>query len=85
MESIGRRYWAIAEGYIPSQSSFADRALMSHETACILNAGDKAAGAKVSSRVLMTRANARGELLRRSAKGSAGDAGPQTGREASPF
>lgn len=42
MQSIGRRYWAIAEGYIPSQSSFSDRALMSHETACILNAGDKA-------------------------------------------
>jgi hypothetical protein len=33
------------------------------------NAGDKAAGAKVSSRVLMTRANARGELLRPSARG----------------
>jgi hypothetical protein len=28
------------KGYIPSQSSFSDRALISHETACILNAGD---------------------------------------------
>jgi len=41
MESIGRKRWAIAEGYIPSQSSFSDRALISHETACILNAGDQ--------------------------------------------
>jgi hypothetical protein len=43
MESIGRRRWAIAEGYIPSESAFADRALISHETACILNAGDRTA------------------------------------------
>ena len=38
MDAIGRRHWAIAEGYIPSQSSFSDRELISHETACILNA-----------------------------------------------
>jgi hypothetical protein len=31
----------IAEGYIPSESAFSDRALVSHETACILNAGDR--------------------------------------------
>jgi hypothetical protein len=41
MEAIGRKRWAIAEGYIPSQSSYSDRALTSHETACILNAGDR--------------------------------------------
>lgn len=41
MDDIGRRRWAIAEGYIPSQSSFTDRALISHETACILNASDR--------------------------------------------
>ena len=41
MDAIGRRRWAIAEGYIPSESSFSDRALTSHETACILNAGDR--------------------------------------------
>lgn len=41
MEPIGRKRWAIAEGYIPSQSSFTDRTLVSHETACILNAGDQ--------------------------------------------
>jgi hypothetical protein len=39
MDAIGRKCWAIAEGHIPSQSSFTDRALISHETACILNAG----------------------------------------------
>jgi hypothetical protein len=43
MDSIGRKRWVIAEGYIPSQSSFYDRTLISHETACILNAGDAAA------------------------------------------
>ena len=41
MQPIGRKRWSIAEGYIPSQSSFSDRALVSHETACILNAGDQ--------------------------------------------
>jgi hypothetical protein len=43
MEAIGRSRWAIPEGYIPSESKFADRALVSHETACILNAGDREA------------------------------------------
>jgi hypothetical protein len=41
MDAIGHKRWSIAEGYIPSQSSFADRALVSHETACILNAGER--------------------------------------------
>jgi hypothetical protein len=41
MDAIGRKHWAIAEGFIPSQSSFEDRALASHETACILNASAK--------------------------------------------
>ncbi len=40
MEAIGRRRWAIPEGYIPSESSYFDRELVSHETACILNAAD---------------------------------------------
>jgi hypothetical protein len=41
MDAIGQKRWAIAEGYIPSQSAFSDRALISHETACILKAGDR--------------------------------------------
>jgi hypothetical protein len=48
MKFIGRRLWAIAEGYIPSQSSFSDPALMSHETACILNAGDQDANVQIT-------------------------------------
>ncbi len=48
MDAIGRRRWAIAEGYIPSQSSFADRALISHETACILNASDNDAHVRIT-------------------------------------
>jgi hypothetical protein len=41
MEVIGRKHWDIAEGYIPSDSSFSGRALISYETACILNATDR--------------------------------------------
>jgi hypothetical protein len=41
MDAIGKTRWAIPEGYIPSQSVAQDRALLSHETACILNANDK--------------------------------------------
>ena len=40
MKAIGKKRWAIPEGYIPSESISTDRALLSHETACILNAGD---------------------------------------------
>ena len=40
MEPIGKRRWAIAEGYIPPSSTGETRQLRSHETACILNAGD---------------------------------------------
>ncbi len=48
MESIGHKRWAIAEGYIPSRSSFSDPALCSHETACILNAGDRDAQVRIT-------------------------------------
>jgi hypothetical protein len=40
MKAIGKCRWAIAEGYIPSASTGGGRALTSHETACLLNAGD---------------------------------------------
>jgi hypothetical protein len=40
MKSIGHRRWAIAEGYIPPSSHGRGRAFESHETACLLNAGD---------------------------------------------
>jgi hypothetical protein len=48
MNPIGHKRWAIPEGWIPSQGSFADPALMSHETACILNAGDDAARVRIT-------------------------------------
>jgi hypothetical protein len=48
MDAVGRKRWAIAEGWIPSRSSFADRALESHETACILNAGDDTAQVRIT-------------------------------------
>ena len=48
MDEIGRTHWAIAEGYIPSESSFTERALESHETACILNAGDRPAHVSIT-------------------------------------
>ncbi len=41
MDSIGRRRWAIAEGYIPGQSTGPAPTLTSHETACLLNTGDR--------------------------------------------
>ncbi|HSK11011.1 MAG TPA: sensory rhodopsin transducer [Vicinamibacterales bacterium] len=40
MEPIGRRRWAIAEGYIPAWSHGPEPEMTSHETVCILNAGD---------------------------------------------
>jgi len=48
MDAVGHKRWAIAEGWIPSQSSFADPALQSHETACILNAGDEIAHVRLT-------------------------------------
>lgn len=41
MPSLGAKVWVIPEGYMPSKSVSTDPALVSHETACILNAGDR--------------------------------------------
>lgn len=46
MPVIGRTRWAIAEGYIPGRSHGPEPQMTSHETVCILNAGD--ADARVS-------------------------------------
>lgn len=40
---IGKTCWAIAEGYIPPESTGQTRQLTSHETACILNTTDQEA------------------------------------------
>lgn len=36
---LGAKRWAIAEGYIPAQSTGPAPQMTSHETVCILNAG----------------------------------------------
>jgi len=49
MEAIGRKRWVIPEGYIPPGSMVnADRALLSHEAACLLNAGDADARVRIT-------------------------------------
>lgn len=40
---IGHKVWAIAEGYIPSYGNGPEPQMASHETACILNTGDREA------------------------------------------
>lgn len=44
---IGRTTWAIAEGYIPGWSNGPEE-LASHETASILNAGDRDANVEIT-------------------------------------
>ena len=39
--AIGNKRWAIGEGYIPPYSTGPEPQMTSHETACILNAGDQ--------------------------------------------
>lgn len=41
--AIGKRIWAIADGYIPSWSKGMEPQLTSHEAICILNADDEPA------------------------------------------
>jgi hypothetical protein len=47
-EPIGRRRWAIAEGYIPGWSHGPEPEMTSHETACILNATDGDAHVRIT-------------------------------------
>jgi hypothetical protein len=48
MKPIGKRRWAIAEGYIPTWSHGPEPEMKSHETACILNAGDQDAHLRIT-------------------------------------
>jgi hypothetical protein len=48
MEPIGSRTWAIAEGYIPEESTGPEPEMLSHETACILNASDEDAEVEIT-------------------------------------
>lgn len=48
MPEIGKRIWAIPEGYIPGQSVSQEHALVSHEAACLLNAGEADARVQIT-------------------------------------
>ncbi len=48
MDAIGRKRWAIAEGYIPGTSTGPKPALESHETCCILNTGEAPANVRLT-------------------------------------
>ncbi|MBW3613838.1 MAG: sensory rhodopsin transducer [Actinobacteria bacterium] len=48
MSGIGRRIWAIPEGYIPAWSAGPEPEMTSHETACILNANDEDAHVEIT-------------------------------------
>lgn len=41
MTTVGQTVWAIAEGYIPPESTGPAPELTSHEAVCMLNAGDQ--------------------------------------------
>lgn len=45
---IGARIWTIAEGYIPADSTGEGRRFESHETACLLNPGERAARVEIT-------------------------------------
>ena len=44
---IGKKRWAIAEGYIPGQSHGPEPQMTSHETACLLNTSDRDAHVEI--------------------------------------
>ncbi|HZT76096.1 MAG TPA: sensory rhodopsin transducer [Vicinamibacterales bacterium] len=48
MEPIGRRVWAIPEGYIPADSHGPAPTMTSHEAVCMLNAGPTAANVEIT-------------------------------------
>ena len=47
-EPIGRKRWAIAEGYIPGWSNGPEPQFTSHETVCLLNASDEEANVEIT-------------------------------------
>jgi hypothetical protein len=48
MPELGRKRWAIAEGYIPGWSHGPAPQMTSHEAVCILNAGDREAHVEIT-------------------------------------
>src|SRR5437764_87981 len=47
-QPIGRLTWVIPEGYIPSESHGPAPEMVSHETACLLNVGDRDAHVRLT-------------------------------------
>ena len=47
-EAIGKRRWAIAEGYIPAESTGPEPQMTSHETLCFLNTGGEDAHVEIT-------------------------------------
>lgn len=45
---MGRKRWAIAEGYIPTWSNGPEPEFLSHETVCLLNASDEDADVRIT-------------------------------------
>ncbi len=48
MLTIGKKVWAIAEGYIPSEGNGPSPEMLSHETACLLNVADLDAHVRIT-------------------------------------
>lgn len=48
-DPIGRRRWAIPEGYLPEESTGPEPQMTSHETACLLNASDRPARVQITA------------------------------------
>jgi hypothetical protein len=48
VKEIGVNEWVIAEGYIPPESHGPEPEMLSHETVCLLNAGDKDANIEIT-------------------------------------
>ena len=46
--AIGRKRWAIAEGYIPGASHGPEPQMTSHETACVFNPSDRDAHVEIT-------------------------------------
>lgn len=46
--AVGHTRWAIAEGYLPGWSNGPEPQMASHETCCILNAGDQPADVRIT-------------------------------------
>jgi|SRR2546421_3903239 len=48
MDALGATRWVIAEGYIPDGSTGPEPAMLSHETACMLNTSDQDAHVQIT-------------------------------------